>query len=180
MKENSPVLRLCLLAMAIGLMNGCSKHANEASPVNKVSSADIVAFSINGQDAQVSISQSEYTVLVQLPATFSSGTNLVAAFTLSPGCTAAVNNQAQMSGVSANDFTNNVTYAITAPGQVPQNWTITATNNSYTNGWGMGHFLQSSLNNNRSYDWYIDQGQHRHFRTGKLWPFIGYYGCKVG
>lgn len=162
MKKISLIVNICLPVAVIILVSGCSKQADEAPPqvvvVSSANPADIIAFSINGQDAQVSISQSAHTVWVQLPDTVNSGANLVASFTLSPGCTATVNNQAQVSGVSANDFSDDVFYNITAPGQAPQGWTVTATNNSYTYSWGMGHFLQSSMNNNRGYNWYIDQG----------------------
>lgn len=56
-------------------------------------------------------------------------TNLVATFSLSAGATAKVNGVPQTSGVTSNDFTNPVTYVVTAEnGIVVKEWTVSVTN----------------------------------------------------
>ncbi|MCK5136164.1 MAG: choice-of-anchor J domain-containing protein [Bacteroidales bacterium] len=53
-------------------------------------------------------------------------TSLIATFSLSEGATASVEGADQQSGTTANDFTNPVTYTITASdGETKQDWTIT-------------------------------------------------------
>ena len=55
-------------------------------------------------------------------------TALVASFTLSNGATAKVNDVAQESGVTANDFTSPVTYVVTAQdGSTSKDWVVTVT-----------------------------------------------------
>ena len=55
-------------------------------------------------------------------------TNLAATFTLSAGASAKVGDASQESGVTANDFTNPVTYVVTAEdGTTTKVWTVTVT-----------------------------------------------------
>jgi len=52
-------------------------------------------------------------------------TNLVATFTLSPEAVARVGTVVQQSGVTANNFTNPVTYRVTAQDGTRQDWVVT-------------------------------------------------------
>jgi len=87
--------------------------------------ANITAYSINGVNGV--ISSGDHTISVTLPY----GTNvtaLVATFTLSTNATAKVGGVDQVSGTTANDFTNPVTYTVTAEdGTTTQDWVVTVT-----------------------------------------------------
>ena len=94
----------------------------EATPSSE---KDILTFSVLGVDATVT--SGDHTVTATLPY----GTDrsaLVATFTLSAAASAKVGATDQESGVTANDFTNPVTYIITAEDATTQDWVVTITN----------------------------------------------------
>ncbi|HAZ03973.1 MAG TPA: hypothetical protein DCY97_17645 [Marinilabiliales bacterium] len=94
----------------------------EATPSSE---KDILTFSVLGVDATVT--SGDHTVTATLPY----GTDrsaLVATFTLSAAASAKVGATDQESGVTANDFTNSVTYIITAEDATTQDWVVTITN----------------------------------------------------
>ncbi|WP_236100991.1 DUF5018 domain-containing protein [Dethiosulfovibrio faecalis] len=83
---------------------------------------DITSYSIPGQVNSI-IDSSAHTVTVTMP----SGTDvssLVAEFTLSGGASSEVGGVAQISKKTANDFTNPVTYRVTAEDESVQNWVV--------------------------------------------------------
>lgn len=85
---------------------------------------DFLSFSIPGQIVPAVIDPVEHTVNV----TLMEGTDvtcLVASFTLSPWASATVLSMPQVSGVSINDFTDPVTYTITAGNGTAQDWVVT-------------------------------------------------------
>jgi predicted extracellular nuclease len=87
--------------------------------------ANITAYSINGVDGV--INSGDYTISVTLPYG-TDVTNLVATFTLSTNATAKVGGVDQVSGTTPNDFTNPVTYTVTAEdGTSTQDWVVTVT-----------------------------------------------------
>lgn len=85
------------------------------------------SFSLAEQTGAATINTTNHTIAIEVE----SGTTvtaLVATFDLSYGATAKVSTTAQVSGVTANNFTSPVTYAITAEdGSTSQNWTVTVT-----------------------------------------------------
>ncbi|EFC92403.1 hypothetical protein Dpep_2381 [Dethiosulfovibrio peptidovorans DSM 11002] len=84
---------------------------------------DITSYSIPGQVSSI-IDSSAHTVTVTMP----SGTDvssMVAEFTLSGGASSEVDGVAQISKKTANDFTNPVTYRVTAEDKSVQNWVVT-------------------------------------------------------
>jgi putative ubiquitin-RnfH superfamily antitoxin RatB of RatAB toxin-antitoxin module len=85
------------------------------------------SFGIPPQTGAASIDEVNHTVDVEVE----SGTDLtalVATFTLSEGAKAEVGDVAQTSGTTSNDFTNPVTYTITAEdGTTKQDWIVTVT-----------------------------------------------------
>jgi len=85
----------------------------------------IVSYSIpNGTTV---IDAANHKVEVTVPAG-SDVTSLVATFTLSEGATAKIGNVAQVSGVTANNFTNPVTYTVLAEdATTTQDWVVTVT-----------------------------------------------------
>lgn len=100
--------------------------------VAKNDKTDIISFSVPNQEGATDINAVNRTVSVKIPAT-EDITSQVATFTLSAGATAKVGNTAQISGTTANDFTNAVTYVITAEdGTTSNDWTVTFTKSSGT------------------------------------------------
>ena len=88
---------------------------------------DITAFSFPQQVGAVTIDANNHTINLEV-ANGTSLTNLVATFTLSTGATASIGGTNQVSGTTANDFSNPVVYTLTAQdGTTTQNWTVTVT-----------------------------------------------------
>jgi hypothetical protein len=83
---------------------------------------ELTAFSFTAPSAVGTISGSQVGLSVP---SGSAVTALVATFRLSPGATASVGATPQISGVTANDFTNPVTYTITAEDGSTANYTVT-------------------------------------------------------
>lgn len=109
-----------------------------------------------GMTTAISISQ--LSVKIKFDDTITDAKNLVASFTLSPGCEAYINGVKQVSGVTKNNFDSYLNYSIKNADGVVKHWIITATNNTYTADWGMGNFLKQSFTNNKTtYNWYISQ-----------------------
>ncbi len=85
---------------------------------------DILTYTIAGINATVTVAT--HTVTATVPSN-TVLTNLVATFTLSPLATAKIATTPQVSGTTANDFTNAVVYTITAEDLSTQTWTVTVT-----------------------------------------------------
>jgi surface protein len=86
---------------------------------------DILTFDVSGQIDQELISSIDHTVdiIVDYNTDISA---LTPSFTLSEGAIAIVNSQLQTSGTSTNNFTNPVTYSITAEDNIAtQDWLVT-------------------------------------------------------
>ena len=148
------VYALLLFCFCIALSN-CSKK--DDSPAVTASAANILSYSIKGQNFPINITAGLHTISITFPDTVHNASNLVADFTLSPGCTASINNIKQVSDISKNSYNAPFTYNISdASGNVTK-WTISSANNNYTSAWGLGGFIEDSAANNRSYTWYIDQ-----------------------
>ncbi len=88
------------------------------------SETDILAYSFAEQTGPAIINSTIHTVDIEVEYG-TDLTNLVATFLLSDGASAKVNGIVQISGVTQNDFTYTVTYAITAEDQLTvQNWVV--------------------------------------------------------
>jgi len=88
---------------------------------------DITAFSLAEQTGVATIDAEAHTVAIEV-ANGTSLAALVATFTLSAQATAAIGETAQVSAETENDFTNPVTYTITAgDGETTQDWVVTVT-----------------------------------------------------
>ena len=89
-----------------------------------LSGTDILSYTSNVALADAVIDDVNFTV--DMEATF--GTDVTALsniFTLSPGASASVGGVDQVSGTTANDFTNPVVYTVTAQDGSTQDWTVT-------------------------------------------------------
>lgn len=119
--------------------------------------AEILSYKIVGQTPQVNISSQ--IVQLKFPETVLTGDNLVAEFNLSPGAKTVINNVPQTSGITANNFDKVLDYLVVAEdARSTRTWSVKASNNDYSYDWGLGHFVKAQLSNNRSYEWYFDQG----------------------
>lgn len=113
------------------LLISCSKSPAPAPTPTKSSEKNILSFSFLKEknaalDADYIGTISGTTVSVAVPYGVDL-TQLKASFTLSAGASAKVGNTVQSSGVTANDFTNPVTYTITAEDNSTVNNTVTVT-----------------------------------------------------
>ena len=127
--------------------------------MNLSAAADITTYTITGTQSSVNLIPLREHIMVQLPDNVLSGNDLVAGFTLSDGAQARINNTVQVSGVTKNNFTSDIDYVVSAANHTEKKWTVTVTNNDHSYDWGLGHFMNLSVNNNRDYEWYYDQGQ---------------------
>jgi len=89
--------------------------------------AEITAFSLEEQTGEATINATAGTITIEV-ANGTAVIALIAGFELSVGATAAVDATPQVSGTTANDFTNPVVYVVTAQnGATTKNWTVTVT-----------------------------------------------------
>ena len=85
--------------------------------------ADITSFAIPGQTGSTLINHNQRVITIEVLEDCDLG-NLSAAFTLSPGAKAFVNNVLQESGVTVNDFSCPVIYSIQAEDKSYADWTV--------------------------------------------------------
>jgi len=91
------------------------------------SETDFLAYSFDEQTDPADIDPANHTITVNV-STGTDVTALVATFTLSDGATAEVGGAVQESGVTANDFTDPVTYTVIAEdGVTTEDWVVTVT-----------------------------------------------------
>jgi hypothetical protein len=146
-------LYILLLSGACITVVSCSKKMDVASS----SETNFLTYSIEGQNTRASISSNLHTINIVFPDSVKSATNLVADFTLSSGCKASINNTEQISGVSRNDYNSLITYSVSSVSNYNSSWTISSTNNLYSQSWGLGNFIEEKQSNDRAYSWYLDQ-----------------------
>lgn len=140
--------------IAVLSLGSCSKK-DQASPSH---AADFQQFSLfPGQDKTV-IDAVNNQINVRVPDTIVSGNQLAANFSASPQASVSVQGVAQQTGITRNNFEEDLSYIVTAGDQQSKKtWTVRATNNDNSISWGLGHFLNHGLSEDRVYNWYIDQ-----------------------
>jgi len=147
-----------IIPLIVLFCTSCSKSAEHSVPqanLPKDSLADILAYQVQGKNPQITFNLAD--IFLQFDSSVTSGKDLVASFTLSPGAKASVKGITQESGVTKNNFDSTVVYEVTSASGITKEWVAICTNNSYTITWGLGLFLKKSVSNNRDYDWYIDE-----------------------
>ncbi len=92
---------------------------------------DIPTYSFPEQTSPAIIDYGNHLVDIEV-ANGTDVTGLIATFTVSDLATIAIGGTTQESGVTANDFTNPVTYTVTAEDATAQNWVVTVTISSVT------------------------------------------------
>jgi hypothetical protein len=155
MRTNIPLLGIFIASIAVCF--SCKKTGDTLSQNQqaKDSIANITAFTLMNANPQITLTS--YSVDIQFPDTVYDASNMVATFTLSPGAKATLNGVEQKSGVTKNNFETPLTYVVTNASGYSKRWQVTTSNNNYTYNWGLGHFLQQSFTNDRSYSWYVNQ-----------------------
>ncbi len=88
--------------------------------------AEITAFSFAEQVAAATIDATSGTITIEV-LYGTDLTGLVSTFTVSAGAKAYVNDVLQVSGTTANNFTNDVVYKVVAEDGTIKNWTVTVT-----------------------------------------------------
>jgi hypothetical protein len=153
-----------ILLLGIG---SCSKNDQSAAS----SSTDFQHFSLIPGKDNANIDFSKHRISVRVPDTINSGTHLVASYTISPGAGLAIGGVSQQSGITVNDFEHDLNYTVTAADHnTKTGWTVQATNNDYSISWGLGHFMNRSISDDRSYGWYIDQATSGEFASVNCGP----------
>jgi photosystem II stability/assembly factor-like uncharacterized protein len=105
--------------------DGSTKNYRVIVTITPASTAkNITAFSVNIPNIVCAINGTNITATVPFGTNVS---NVIATFTNSPLSTVSVNNTTQVSGTTSNDFTNPVTYVVTAQDNSTQNYTVTIT-----------------------------------------------------
>jgi hypothetical protein len=152
------LIRSVFIWILITSLISCSRKDQEAP------SLGIQNFSlIPGKDI-TNLDPAKKWISVRVPDSVLSGKDLVASFTITHGASMEIDGLNQQSGLSKNDFENDLHYTlISADQHNRQDWTVQASNNDYSVSWGLGHFISSSATNERSYNWYIDQSTSGNF-----------------
>lgn len=88
--------------------------------------ADILTFSLAEQTGAATIDNDKKTIDIEV-ASETTVTALVATFTLSSGASATVDDVAQVSATTENDFTSAVEYVVTGAAGKEVTWTVTVT-----------------------------------------------------
>jgi len=149
------------------ILSACSRKDQDAGKPG----LEILQFSLVPGSDNTEINSANHQVTVHVPDSLYYGIKLKAVFKLSPGSTAQVNGLEQVSGVTVNDFEQDIHYTVFANDhRTRQDWTVQASNNMYSVSWGLGHFINRSLSEDRSYSWYIDQGTSGNFAGNNCGP----------
>lgn len=121
--KNIFILLTTVLIIVVGMgLTGCGSNSDPI-PESKLSEKSITAFSLDGVAG--TINQTEKTIAIAV-AFGKDVTAMVATFTTT-GVNVKVGSINQVSGTTANDFTNQVTYKVTAADNTTQDYTVVVT-----------------------------------------------------
>jgi hypothetical protein len=161
------IIQFLLLGFFLSGPISCSKKDQPASG----SPASIRNFSLfPGKDIS-NVDLSRHWISVRVPDTVLTGSALAAIFTITTGASLSVNDQIQQSGITKNNFENDLHYTLTPSDKHGnQDWTVQASNSDYSLSWGLGHFINGYGSNEKNYDWYIDQSTSGNFANLNCGP----------
>ena len=132
---------------------------------------NFLSYSIKGYDAKAKIDNETKSIVIQLPADVTDGTQLTPEFTVSDGAIASSNRVEQHSGANTMDFSNMVLYTVSDPTYtVKSRWHVTVTNNDYTAQYGMGNFLTEWWSNDGQGSFYFPQQGSGEFSNRNCGP----------
>lgn len=168
MRTNAGYLKIFLLTcVLLPAIDSCSKK--DQTPA--LTAAEITEFILSpGGHTEISANP-VHSIKIQLPDTISSGRDLIANFRLSPGATVTVNGFPQQNGITRNNYEDDLNFKVTAADhRTSIDWLVRTSNNNYSISWGLGHFINKTKNNNRDYNWYIDQSTSGNFASVNCGP----------
>jgi hypothetical protein len=105
--------------------DGITKSTYTITKIAPKTGKDILTFSFTEQTGAATIGDGTIAIEVSASTVL---TNLIATFTYSDGASAAIGATPQVSGTTANDFSSDVTYVVTAEDGTTKNWVVTVTN----------------------------------------------------
>lgn len=111
--------KICFIEIALDTIN-------QPDTITRSGEAEILSYSFNEQTGDAAIDADAGTIAVEV----AEGTDisaLVATFTISDGATAKIGDVTQESGVTENDFSNDVIYTVVAEDETEKTWTVTVT-----------------------------------------------------
>lgn len=146
------------LTVAIfGLLFLCSCENSEAF---------LVDYSIDAVTESIEIIDSSAQIRITFPESVTSADNIITNFIISQDASLQIDEIPQKSGESRINYEKPFSFQVISENEKNiQTWHVQSFNNNTAAGWGLGGFVSNHRSNDRSYDWYIDQGD-----TG---PFSG-------
>jgi hypothetical protein len=125
MRKQLFLMKACLAAATM-MFAACEPAEDDPTPdPGTEQDANFVAFTFEGIDGAAVIDKDERTVSAKAKETVDLA-DITAEFTLSTGATATVDGTPQVSGTTANDFNDPVTYTVTSgDGETTLDWTVT-------------------------------------------------------
>jgi len=165
--RSSGIIQFLLIWILLSGPISCSKKEQPAP----ASVTGIQYYSLfPGKDITV-MDLTKHSISVRVPDSILSGITLAANFTITTGAILSVGEQVQQSGITKNNFENDLHYTLTAADRhTEQGWTVQASNNDYSLSWGLGHFINSYGSNDKNYNWYIDQSTSGNFASVNCGP----------
>jgi hypothetical protein len=161
------LLKFLILGIILSGPVSCSKRDQPG----QASLAGIESFSLFPGKDILNMDQSRHWISVRVPDSVHSGASLAAGFTLTTGAVLSLDGLNQQSGITRNDFENDLHYTVTSSDRrIEQGWTVQAFNNDYSLSWGLGHFINNYASNEKSYNWYIDQATSGNFAAVNCGP----------
>ena len=163
---------ILIVFLLFGFLYSCEKDDIEDEDyIVKPEIAGIISLDILGYDVVTQIDEYNQFVLVEFPFEVNNVNNVVAEFELSEGASATINGVPQISGITENNYNQCLIYSVKSEdGKVTKDWEVYGTNNSYSVLWGLGQFETESLSQNKTYSWYIDQGNTGTFSSINCGP----------
>ena len=153
--KNKLMKKQFLIILFVFIVSSCEKE-NDSDIINY---AEIISYDIVGKDVDCSIDSDNQLIKLLFKPDVVTADNLIAEFDLSEGASATIDDIIQVSGQTSNNFEMPLIYTITsANGKITNDWYVYGTNNEFSVSWGLGQFEKQTLSKDRTYSWYLDQG----------------------
>lgn len=158
------------LSILLFIFSACDKENTNPELIEGYN-GEFLSYDIKNYDVDVDIDKSTREISVKFSANITCPDDAVAEFSITQGAYATVNEKEQLSGVTKNDLSKKVIYALINSEETQYNeWSVLSCNNNYSVDWGLGRFLKESVHLNRSYSWYIDQYETGEFNFENCGP----------
>lgn len=143
------------------------------------SEAYLIDYSINEVTKDIEIVDSAATINITFPGSVTAAENIVTTFELSEGASLLIGDMRQTSGVSEVNYEAPFSLQVISENEKNiQTWSVRSYNNGYSADWGLGGFISEFQSNDRSYDWYINQGNTGPFSSVNCAPSSVVMACR--